>query len=81
MNIDDLIREEMGKFLHRKGYVSEPITVESYYDVTVYGGYCETCRYETAGMAITYRNGSGKVKELSLTMPFSAPVRELSMDA
>lgn len=62
----------------RDSYGTDAVKVIDFEDRTEYGGYCETCAYETTVCEITYIDSKGKTQKYTYWGPFSELIGGLS---
>jgi len=66
----------LGEFLRSMDI--DAIEVTNFEDRTEYGGYCDTCAYETTVCDLTYRDSKGKVGTWTYYGSFAELVQSIS---
>ena len=66
----------LGEYLRSMGF--DAIEVTDFEDRTEYGGYCDTCAYETTVCDLTYRDSKGKVNTWTYYDSFAELVKSIT---
>lgn len=78
MSIEDNIRAAMLNMLKDYFRCDDAVEVIDWDESVYYGGYCETCSYESVMITIQYRTKSGEVKKHEVESTFGELITRLA---
>lgn len=76
MDFQDSLKARLGEYI-RESYKFDVVEVTDWEDETVYGGYCDTCAYETVQLKVHYIDSKGDKCSVLLYDSFAEIIRYL----